>query len=79
MLVEDLKDTKQAMKEFSLRMFWKIANEGLDICLDDTKGYNDRAQFVAGKVINFCSYVLVNFIDDTEDYDEALLQCKKIG
>jgi hypothetical protein len=78
MLTEDLNNTRQQMKEFSIRMFWKIANEGLEIRLDGTKGYNDRAQFVAGKVINFCSYVLVNFFEGTDDFDEALLQCKKI-
>ena len=42
-------------------LFWKIAEEREAVTVDGVPGYNEKAQFAGGKVINLCTYVALNF------------------
>ena len=61
----------QTLRRHMCDLFWKIAGEKEDIVLDGIPGYHPKAQFVAGKVINQCSYVLTDCLMGTEREDEA--------
>lgn len=64
---------EQHMKE----LFWKIAEEKEGITMDGVPGYNARAQFVAGKVINLSCYVVLELLKGEESFEagrEALSQ-----
>ena len=67
-----MKRTLQTMQQHMVSLFWKIAREKEEIVIDGTPGYNDKAQFVGGKVINFCCYVVLEILKETPDYDRGL-------
>lgn len=47
------------------QLFWKIAEEKEHIAIDGMPGYQEKAQFTNGKVINLCSYATVDLLKDT--------------
>ena len=53
-------------------LFWKIAEEKEGIIIDGVPGYNEKAQFVGGKVINLCSYAAVFFGKDEAERRKML-------
>ncbi len=59
-------------------LFWKIVNKWEKLTIDGVCGYNERAQFVGGKVINFSSYVALEMLKDTADYEKGLEALKEI-
>ena len=52
-----MKEIKEALKQHMTQLFWSIVKEKEALTMDGVWGYNDKAQFVAGKAINLCSYV----------------------
>ena len=52
-----------------IRLFWKVAEEKEHIIIDGVPGYNEKAQFTNGKVINLCSYVALHLLNGTEEKD----------
>lgn len=59
-------------------LFWKIAREGEKITIDGVPGYNEKAQFVGGKVINLCSYVALSFSENESEKKQMLIALKEI-
>lgn len=67
---------KECMELLRKRMcgfFWKIAEEKESITIDGVPGYNEKAQFVGGKVINLCSYAAL-FLGDNEEERQKMKQ-----
>lgn len=62
----------ELLRQRMCALFWKIAEEKEDITIDGIKGYNDKAQFVGGKVINLCSYVALSFAKDEDEKNRML-------
>ena len=60
------------LRQRMCRLFWKIAEEREEITVDGVPGYNEKAQFVGGKVINLCTYVALNFAEDENERDKML-------
>lgn len=56
---------------FMVQMYKKMVREGQDLVLDHVKAYNAAADFLGGKVINFCSYVVLHILKEDE-YEEGL-------
>ena len=73
-----MKQTLKTMQHNMIRLFWKIAREKEAIIIDGVPGYNEKAQFVGGKVINFCCYVVLELLKDTADYEQGLAALKDI-
>ena len=53
-------------------LFWKIAEEREAVTVDGVPGYNEKAQFAGGKVINLCTYVALNFAGDEDERNKML-------
>ena len=66
------RECMELLRERTKRLFWKIADEKEDIHIDGVRGYNDKAQFVGGKVINLCSYVALSFAGSREEQERML-------
>lgn len=60
------------LRQRMCHLFWKIAEEKEDITIDGVKGYNEKAQFVGGKVINLCSYTALSFASDEAEQQRML-------
>lgn len=73
-----MNETRQKMRHNMIELFWKIADEREELTMDGVRGYNEKAQFVGGKVINFCSYVVLELLKDTEDYEKGLKALKDV-
>ena len=73
-----MKQTLQTMQQHMVGLFWKIVAEKEDITLDGVPGYNEKAQFVGGKVINFSCYVVLELLKDTADYERGLAALKDV-
>ena len=73
-----MKHTLQTMRQHMVQLFWKIAAEQKEITLDGVWGYNEKAQFVGGKVINFSCYVVLELLKDTADYNRGLKALKDV-
>lgn len=63
-------EIKKAIREqihpFMKELFWRIA-EGKDaLVMDGVWVYNEKAQFVGGKAINLCSYVVTELLEEKE-------------
>lgn len=54
------------------RLFWKIAAEKEQIVVDGVPGYNEKAQFTNGKVINLCSWVASVLLKGTQNEEKGL-------
>ena len=57
----DKRTTMRSIIEQDLRpimesLFQRVSEGGLDLVMDGTPVYNDKAQFVGGKVINLACY-----------------------
>lgn len=52
------------LKERMRSLFWKIADEKENITMDGVPGYNEKAQFVGGKVIDLGSYAALYLARD---------------
>lgn len=69
-----MKSIAEVMTTLRTRMtdlFWKIATEKEAIEIDGMPGYNPKAQFVGGKVINQCSWVLTECLLNTDRATEG--------
>ncbi len=73
-----MKEVWNKVKQNMIGLFWKIVNEREKLTIDGVCGYNERAQFVGGKVINFSSYVALELLKDTADYEKGLEALKEI-
>ena len=64
---QEIRETmEKEIYPFMKELFWRIA-EGQDtLHMDGVWVYNEKAQFVGGKVINLCSYVLTELLDQKE-------------
>ena len=60
------------------KLFWKIAEEKEQITVDGVPGYNERAQFTNGKVINLCSYVAAEMLMGTAQEEKGLQALREI-
>ena len=49
-------------------LFDRIVEGGLELTIDGTPAYNEKAQFVGGKVINETCYVVLEFLKDEESF-----------
>ena len=49
-------------------LFDRIVEGGLELEIDGTPAYNEKAQFVGGKVINEACYVVLEFLKDEENF-----------
>ena len=49
-------------------LFDRIVEGGLELTIDGTPAYNEKAQFVGGKVINEACYVVLEFLKDEESF-----------
>lgn len=76
-----MKHTLQTMQQHMVMLFWNIARTQEAITIDGVPGYNEKAQFVGGKVINFCCYVVLEILKDTDDYDRSIssVRCSTFG
>ena len=43
-------------------LLWRTAQGGSDFVMEGVSVYNERAQFVGGKVINMSCYVVLEFL-----------------
>ena len=66
------KDCMELLRQRMCGLFWKIAEEKEGIIIDGVPGYNEKAQFVGGKVINLCSYAAVFFGKDESERRKML-------
>lgn len=66
------KDCMELLRQRMCGLFWKIAEEKEGIIIDGVPGYNEKAQFVGGKVINLCSYAAVFFGKDEAERRKML-------
>lgn len=60
---------------FMKQLFYRIAQDGDGMTMDGVWVYNENAQFVGGKVINLCSYVVTELMQGTEQ--EAAVQAMR--
>lgn len=67
-----MQDHIALLKERMRQLFWRIAEAKEQISIDGVPGFSERAQFVNGKVINFCSYIALEVLEDTEERSTAL-------
>lgn len=51
-------------------LFDRIVEGGLELTIDGTPAYNEKAQFVGGKVINEACYVVQEFLKTEESYQK---------
>ena len=51
-------------------LFQKIVQGGLDLKMDRVPVYNEKAQFVAGKVINLACYTVLEMIGTEQSREE---------
>ncbi len=68
----------ELLQQRMCRLFWKIADEKENITIDGVPGYNEKAQFVGGKVINLCSYVTLHFAADEDERRQMLNALRSI-
>ena len=66
------KDCMELLRQRMCSLFWKIAEEKEKITIDGVPGYNEKAQFVGGKVINLCSYAALYFGKDEAERKQML-------
>ena len=57
---------EQQIYPFMRELFWRIAEEKNGLTMDGVWVYNEKAQFVGGKAINLCSYVVTELLDEKE-------------
>ncbi len=55
---------EQQIYPFMRELFWRIAEEKNGLTMDGVWVYNEKAQFVGGKAINLCSYVVTELLDE---------------
>lgn len=58
--------------------FNKIYDAKENLTIDGVKAYNEQAEFVGGKVINACSYVVMNCDKNSEEYTILLDKLREI-
>lgn len=73
-----MKEIKEALKQHMTQLFWSIVKEKEALTMDGVWGYNDKAQFVAGKAINLCSYVVLEYLKDSDEFDAAMAGLKSV-
>ena len=61
-----------------IRLFWKVAEEKEHIIIDGVPGYNEKAQFTNGKVINLCSYVALHLLNGTEEKEKGFRALRQV-
>ncbi|MCI6887296.1 MAG: hypothetical protein MR868_08625 [Lachnospiraceae bacterium] len=66
------RECMELLRKRMCSLFWKIAEEKENITIDGVWGYNEKAQFVGGKVINLCSYVALSYGQDKEEREQML-------
>lgn len=66
------KECMELLKQRMCSLFWKIAEEKEEITIDGVPGYNEKAQFVGGKVINLCSYTALIFSENEDERQKML-------
>lgn len=59
-------------------LFWRTAQGGSDFVMEGVSVYNERAQFVGGKVINMSCYVVLEFLRGTPDWQKGLETLKSV-
>lgn len=62
----------QELRPKMVSLFWRTVESGRDFVMEGVPVYNEKAQFVGGKVINMGCYVVLEFLKDTQDYDRGL-------
>lgn len=79
------RDCMDLLRRRMCSLFWKIAEEKEKITIDGVPGYNEKAQFVGGKVINLCSYVALTFSENDDEkkkmldaMHELIVMCSKM-
>ena len=73
-----MKEKIDLLKSRMRRLFWKIAEEKEHIAIDGVPGYNDKAQFTNGKVINLCSWVVAEVLPGTAEEEKGLRALREI-
>lgn len=73
-----MKNIISQLKAHMCDLFWKIYEEKEAITIDGMPGYNEKAQFVGGKVIKFCCYVVTEYLRGTAEYEKGLQALKEI-
>lgn len=68
----------ELLRQRMCHLFWKISEEKEDITIDGIPGYNEKAQFVGGKVINLCIYAALTFSADEAEKQKMLRALKDI-
>lgn len=63
---------------FLKEYFNKIYEGKENLTIDGVRAYNDQAEFVGGKVINACSYVVMNTDKDSSEYPSLLNKLSEI-
>lgn len=51
---------------FMEELFWRMAEKKDELVMDGVRVYNEKAQFVGGKVMNLCSFVVTELLDETK-------------
>lgn len=73
-----MKEKIELLKSRLRRLFWKIAEEKEHITIDGVPGYNDKAQFTNGKVINLCSWVAAEVLPGTAEQAKGFLALREV-
>lgn len=61
---------EERLRPIMINFFEQIAREGISLHLDHVPAYNERAQFVGGKVINFCCFTALELLKSKEDFEK---------
>lgn len=59
-------------------LFWRTCEGGRDFVMEGVPVYNEKAQFVGGKVINMSCYVVLEFLKGTRDYEAGLEALRRL-
>lgn len=59
-------EIRQGIHPFMKELFYRIAEGGDGLQMDGVWVYNENAQFIGGKVINFCGYVVTELMEGRE-------------
>lgn len=63
---------QEELRPKMVSLFWRTYEGGRDFVMEGVPVYNDKAQFVGGKVINLSCYVVLEFLKGTEEFEAGL-------
>ncbi len=64
-------EAERMLYPFMKGLFYRISRSGEDFSIDGVWAYNENAQFVGGKMINLCSYVVTELMEG-EEYQKGM-------